>query len=292
MRIIDAHIHVSSRPGFADNAKRIGHEASYEYLGRLYAEQGIVLAVAMGGGPTVGDGVARPLVAGLSDVNGAPFLPSHMGYCVGLQSRELTAENVDASLLLFEERLKDPRCLGIKMYPGYNFVYPSDPLHSGFYELAAAYDVPVVFHTGDTANPRGIVKYSHPLNIDEVAVCHPNTQFVMAHYGNPWIVDATEVSKKNPNVAVDLSALAQGVFQVDWFYDHYRGYIDHLRTWLTYLGDDGKLMFGSDFPLVNVPAYIELIARLINENAHDAVFHDNALRIFSRLGALTPLESA
>ena len=161
-----------------------------------------------------------------------------------------------------------------------------------FFELAVHYDVPVVFHTGDTANSRALVKYSHPLGIDEVAVAHPDLRIVMAHYGNPWIVDATEVAKKNPNVFIDLSALAQGCFDIDWFYDNYRGYIEHLRTWIAYLSDDEKLMYGSDFPLCHVPTYIELIARLIRENAHDAVFCQNALRVFTRLSSLEPLNKA
>ena len=185
MRIIDTHVHLSSRPGFSDNAKRIGHEASYEYLNRLYADYGIELAIAMGSGPGAGDGQCMPLGAGFLDANASAFLPPHIAYCVGLQSRELTEQNVENTLMAFEQHLKNPRCVGIKMYPGYNPVYPGDPLHQGFYELAGHFDVPVVFHTGDTANPRASVKYSHPLCIDEVAVAHPDVRFVMAHYGNP-----------------------------------------------------------------------------------------------------------
>lgn len=289
MRIIDVHIHLSDRPGFADNARRIGHEANYPHLEQLYKHHGIVRAVAMGSGPGADDGQCRPLTAGFLNEAGEAALPAHIGYCAGLQSRELNRENLKATLDAFDTQLRKPNCMGIKIYLGYNFIYPSDPLHRDFYDLAAQHNVPVVFHTGDTANPRGKIKYSHPLGVDEVAVDHPDTTFVMAHYGNPFIVDATEVAKKNPNVYIDLSALAQGCFDVDWFYENYRGYVEHLRTWLAYLGDEGKLMFGSDFPLCNVPAYIELIARLFNERAHDAVFYENALRVFGRLKNLSPL---
>ncbi len=289
MRIVDTHIHLHNRPGTSDRAKRIGHEATYGYMKQFYLEQGIELAVAMGSGPGPADGLCHPLSAGFTDE--CEDLPPHIGYCVGLQSRDLTAGNVGQALLAFEAHFKNPKCVGIKMYPGYNFVYPSDPLHNGFYELAAHYDVPVVFHTGDTANPRGLVKYSHPLNIDEVAVAHPDTKFVMAHYGNPWIVDATEVAKKNPNVYIDLSGLAQGMFDVEWFYQTYHGYIEHLRTWIAYLSDDSKMMFGSDFPLTNIAAYIEIIARLIPERMHDAVFYTNALNVFKRLNSFSPLKA-
>lgn len=291
MHIIDVHIHASSQPGFAQRAKAIGHEATPGYLDNLFRETGIERAVAMGSGRGGQHGGCELLAAGFETPSGDIALPPYIGYCVGVPSRALCKETMDQALASCESHLKSPACLGIKFYPGYNPMYPNDDLHQGFFELAEHHGVPVVFHTGDTANSRALVKYAHPLGVDEVAVAHPNLRIVMAHYGNPWIVDATEVAKKNPNVFIDLSALAQGCFDVDWFYDAYYGYIEHLRTWIAYLGDDGKLMYGSDFPLCNIPAYIELIARLIREDAHDAVFYQNALRVFSRLKSLAPLQS-
>ena len=36
---------------------------------------------------------------------------------------------------------------------------------------------------------------------------YPNVKFVMAHVGNPWMMDAAEVVYKNVNVWADLSGL-------------------------------------------------------------------------------------
>ena len=41
--------------------------------------------------------------------------------------------------------------------------------------LAAKYDIPVIFHTGDTYSQSAKVKYAHPLFIDDVAVDFPET---------------------------------------------------------------------------------------------------------------------
>ena len=289
MSIIDVHIHASTRQRFRDHALRIGHGSSLEDVRRLFRESGIALAVAMGSGHGAVMEGCEPLTAGLADENDQSVLPPFIGYCVGLRSGTLSAGNVDEVLCAFESHLKQPNCLGIKMYPGYNPVYPNDALHQGFFKLAAHYDVPVVFHTGDTANPLAHVRYAHPLGVDDAAVAHPDVRFIMAHYGNPWIVDATEVAKKNPNVFVDLSGLAQGCFDVDWFFDTYAGYVAHLRTWMAYLSDYTKLMYGSDFPLCHIPTYIALMRRLVPESAHQAVFHDNALAVFTRLKNCTPL---
>ena len=108
----------------------------------------------------------------------------------------------------------------------------------------------------------------------------------MAHYGNPWIVDATEVAAKHENVFIDLSGLAVGRFEPEAFCAEYHGYLEHLKTWITYLSDYGKFLYGTDWPLVDPEAYLQLIRRLIPERHHNAVFCENALRVFPKLEKL------
>jgi len=114
----------------------------------------------------------------------------------------------------------------------------------------------------------------------------PRVRFVMAHYGNPWIVDATATAAKNENVFLDLSGLAAGNFTSDWFCDRYRAHLDYIRHWLTYLDNWDKVMYGSDWPLVNIPSYIEVIRSLIPAEHHEKVFRLNALRVFPKLASL------
>lgn len=291
MKIIDCHIHFADHSGFEATAREAGHLNSTAHLKEEFQRHGIVMAVAMGtGSHNEEPGASIPMTINL----GGTFRldhwtqPGFICYCCGVESRTLTPGNIAASLPLYEEHLKSPHCVGLKLYPGYNQIYLNDPLHHPFYELAEKYNVPVVIHTGDTAGHRGVLKYSHPLTVDEVAVNFPRVRFVMAHYGNPWIVDATEVAAKNPNVSIDLSGLAIGNFDPDWFWTHYHGYLDHLQTWITYLSDYDRLLYGSDWPLVNLGAYLEIIRRLIPEEFHGKVFFENAVRTFPRLGALLP----
>ena len=63
--------------------------------------------------------------------------------------------------------------VALKGYLGYLHFEPAHPNYRRYYELAAKYDVPVMFHTGDTYSPRAKLKYAHPLGVDEVAVDHP-----------------------------------------------------------------------------------------------------------------------
>ncbi len=285
MKIIDAHIHFGVSEGFDRVAQESGQTNSVEFLAGAFADSHVVQAIAMGTRRGDNPAVCSPQTPDL----GGKLDPEHYNqpdfirYCCGVDSSALPGCDLAQSLAEFEQLLRTPQCVGIKMYTGYNHLYPHDRIHYPFYELAQQYDVPVVLHTGDTAGTRGLVKYSHPLEIDELAMAFPQVRFVMAHYGNPWIVDATEVAIKNPNVFIDLSGLAAGDFSVDDFFENYRGYVEHLRTWMAYLSDYGKFMYGSDWPLVRVDTYIELIRRLTPEKYHPQIFYENARRVFTRL---------
>lgn len=279
MKIVDAHLHFfPASAQFSDCAARAGHEASIGHLEKVFQDNGIVLGIGMG---TADMGDGGPLTL--------PFAgdaPPFFAQCLGIATEQIHENNQKDTLDAFAKKLAGERNVGIKVYAGYRHFYVSDPIYHPFYELAEAYDVPVVIHTGDTANAQGKLKYSHPLTVDEVAVDFPRVKFVMAHYGNPWLADATEVAKKNPNVYIDLSGLAEGIFSVEPFMQDNSGYFAFLQMWMKYLARYDKLMYGSDWPLVNVPAYLALIRRLLPRHYHAAVFYENALRVFPKIKAL------
>lgn len=283
-KIIDAHLHFVQEDHFAIRAQAAGHVASSAHLLDIFKKYNIVQGIAMGtyNIEPANDSISYPRTINLAgDFSLVNYnQPPEIFYCAGVDSGTLRPENLAASLKLFEQHLRSPHCVGLKLYPGYNDFYVSDPLYDEFYALAAQYDLPVVIHTGDTARSTGLLKYSHPLTVDEVAVKFPQTKFVLAHVGNPWIVDAVAVAKNNPNVYIDLSGLAEGNFDPAWFFSEYSGYCSHLKTWLQYLSHYDKLMYGSDWPLVNIPTYLQIIAKLIPPQHHQQVFYENALNIF------------
>jgi predicted TIM-barrel fold metal-dependent hydrolase len=106
--------------------------------------------------------------------------------------------------------LKQSQVKALKVYLGYLHYEPYAPAYRRYYALAAKYKIPVIFHCGDNYSETAKVKYAHPLKIDEVAVDFPETKFVIAHFGNPWIMDAAQVAYRNKNVWIDLSAIVIG----------------------------------------------------------------------------------
>lgn len=193
-------------------------------------------------------------------------------HCVGAKANPDYAE--------MERGLKSGKYGCVKVYLGYIHQFASDPRYRRIYKLAETYDVPVVFHTGDTYSTKGKLKYADPLTIDDIAVDYPNVKFVLAHIGNPWIQSAAEVAYKNPNVYLDGSALLIGDMdklpreKVD-------EYVVKPLAWVFgYLEDPKKLMFGSDWPLNNIASYVKAFKRAIPKEHWKAVFHDNAAAVF------------
>ena len=105
--------------------------------------------------------------------------PNFMSYCIGLDSTIFNTKDIAYQVALVEEHLKRKTCVGIKLYPGYNHFYVYEDFLHPFYELARKYSKPVAVHTGLTATSDALLKYSHPLTLDEAAVKYPDVQFVM-----------------------------------------------------------------------------------------------------------------
>ena len=79
---------------------------------------------------------------------------------------------------------------------------------------------------------------------------------------------------------VVAACLLEGRVDLDAYFREQAGYVSLLRTWLTAIQCWDKVMFGTDWPIVNLGEYIGFVARLVPEPYHEAVFFDNANRIY------------
>jgi predicted TIM-barrel fold metal-dependent hydrolase len=252
--IIDVHTHTSFTGGNDPNTFR---PQTMEQYFKEWREAGIVGAVAH----TTQDGK-----------NFYNLASRNVIYCGGVGDR------IDLNRI--ENALKAGVFRCIKIYLGYTHRYAYDRRYEPVYALAQKYDVPVVFHTGDTYSKVAKLKFADPLTIDEVAVDHPKVKFVIAHCGNPWIESAAEVAYKNPNVYLECSAMLTG--DLDQAPpEKVEAYVIKPIAWIFgYVEDPKKLMFGTDWPLVSMKPYVEAYKRAIPKEHWKAVFHDNAVRVF------------
>ncbi|GIN38108.1 MULTISPECIES: amidohydrolase family protein [Heyndrickxia] len=279
MKIIDAHIHFSNIRSFHETANQQSHvDYSKSGIVKEFTEAGVVLGIGMGLTETTGIGFPDPEAMTPMGLDLDTELPNNIVYCAGINPYSLN----DQSLIFLEKELQKPNVVGLKIYLGYYPFYAYDEVYHPVYELAEKYDVPVVFHTGDTYSERGLLKYSHPLTLDEVAVRYRNIRFIMAHFGDPWVLTGAEVVYKNSNMYADLSGLIVGTEKELKSYSEGR-FLDHLRHALVYCDHYDRLLFGTDWPLAPVKPYIEFVKNLIPERFHEDVFYNNALKVFPRL---------
>jgi hypothetical protein len=186
-------------------------------------------------------------------------------------------------LRLVEDVLGEGKVKGLKAYLGYLPYGPSAPGYRPYYRLAAKYKVPVIFHTGDTLSKTAKVKYAHPLRVDEVAVDYPDTKFVLAHFGNPWVMDAAQVVYKNANVYAELSAFLIGNEKA-WVAMEKDGVVGRtvkrVMEGIEYAEAPERFLYGSDYPLSPMTAYRDFVRRMFPKDQHDGVFRDNAKKLF------------
>lgn len=136
-RIIDAHLHFNpEEPYFSQIAREAGHVNSWEHLQEEYARLGYVGGIVMGN---------RSLNIKDHDY------PGPLWYCVGLDREYLGGNSLEQAAPLIEENLRNSRCVGIKLYPGYDPCYIYEAAYEPVYELAKQYGKPVAVHTGETA---------------------------------------------------------------------------------------------------------------------------------------------
>lgn len=269
MKIIDAHLHLFPPDPRSDAmAQGVGHENTQEHLKDIYSKLNIVHGIVMGN---------RSLA-----LEHHRYACAQFHYCVGIDSvlgaqGQLQNKNLP---YIIEQHLRQDACCGVKLYSGYNKIWLSDACYHPIYQLAARYHKPVAVHTGLTSHPRAHLKYAHPLVLDEVASDFPDTQFVMCHFGNPFLESAVAVLEKNNNVSADLSGLLEGRFDLKEYLHTQAGYVNLLRAWLIALDRWDKLMFGTDWPIVNIGEYIDFIKALVPEEHWEQVFFENANKIY------------
>ncbi|MCM2676790.1 amidohydrolase family protein [Alkalicoccobacillus plakortidis] len=280
MKVIDAHLHFSNIQSFKDTAKDLA-DISYNAEGLLkeYKDANVVLGIGMGVVETSPGEFPDRSAQALMGLD-LETRPKQIMCCIGINPFLFT----EKSLVELEEELQKDWVVGIKIYLGYYPYYAYDEVYQPVYRLAKQYDIPVVYHTGDTYAEKGLLKYSHPLSIDEVAVEHRDVRFMMAHFGDPWCLTAAELIYKNRNVFADLSGLIVGTGErVGRHFDRDNRYFDHLRQALVYCDSYDRLLFGTDWPLVQVKPYMEWLADMIPESFHEDFFYHTATRVFPKI---------
>jgi len=266
--IIDAHTHIGKLP---NSLYGESHEKNLDLILKEAREGGVDALIIIAG--LEKENSSKPSTKSLIDLT----VDHKNVYAVA--SIDINYEKEYPNQL--ERWIKERKVVGVKFYTGYQHFYPNDERCLPIYELCQKYDIPAVFHSGDTlagyvSNPK--VKYSHPIHIDEVAADFPNLKLVIAHMGNPWLIDCAEVLYKNPNVYADMSGLVIGDELQTAYGEMMKKRIKEL---IEYTAPEFKLLYGTDWPLCHMKQYIEFANNLdLKKDDLEKLFSGNAKKIF------------
>jgi len=261
--IIDCHVHLNNY----HEELRVSLADSLAKLQEAMAEAGVSYALVLT------SYLVNPNRPSTAEVVRAVERIDTLGVVAGISYRHYR----ERDLRELADLLRAGLVGGLKLYPGYEPFYPHDRRLQVVYELAEEFDVPVMIHSGDTYDQRGRLKYAHPLEVDEVAVDHPNVKLVICHLGNPWLVDCMEVVYKNRNVYADFSGLVLGEFT-----EAFEDYMERRITdAILYAGEPDRLLYGSDWPICGMKSYVEFVRQLpMPEHQRHAILYENARRLF------------
>ena len=156
---------------------------------------------------------------------------------------------------------------GFKFYPadhGFNALR-EDMLY--VYKMCELMGLPILFHTGLTAQKDTEQKFINPLDFRPLAENYPNLVLILAHGGKPyWYDEASLLALTFPNVYIDTALIDPLSIEKDF------PNLERLKN---------KIVFGSDWPVVG--SYSALLEKYkqanIPENILYAIFYGNAERI-------------
>ncbi len=273
-RAVDTHAHPPTAnflveaggEMMADAARRFGTDVdpgSYAEMIETYEDAGIGRAVLLAWDAETNTGnppVTNEHVAEVRD--------DHPDFFVGFGSVDPRKDDAVESA---RRAVEDLDLSGFKFQQIAQGFDPSDPAHEELFDTIEDLGVPCVFHGGSSTlgagapGGRGLqIKYGDPMLLDDLAARHPDLPILMAHPAFPWEKEQLAICQQKGNVFMDLSG---------WMPE----YIDDqvLRYARSLLQD--KVMFGTDYPMIEPDRWLEQFADLgFPESVQRKILWENA----------------
>jgi len=166
-----------------------------------------------------------------------------------------------------EKLVGDHGFRGLKLYPTYQYYYPSDAMIYPIYAKAQELGIPVLLHIGSSVLAGSRLKYGDPIYLDDVAVDFPELILIQSHSGRPfWYDKAFALARIHENVYMEVAGLPP---------QRLLGYFPELER----IAD--KVIYGSDWP--GVPTIKENIQALkeltMSEDSKRKILGANAARV-------------
>ena len=151
-----------------------------------------------------------------------------------------------------------------------------DPKVYKLYEAAAGLKIPVLLHTGMSWAPGTALERGQPMLLEDAIRRFPKLEFVLAHWGWPWVWEATALALKYPNVYLDTSCL---------YYDGPKQFYEfvfskQIPTTILERSLRNQMVFGSNYPRVEIKNMVHALKSLaLTEGCLDKIFDENPRKL-------------
>lgn len=165
---------------------------------------------------------------------------------------------------------------GLKLDPSLQNFQPGDRKVFAVYESAAALGIPLVIHTGMSWAPETALELGHPLLLEPAIRRWPALPFVLAHFGWPWVWEATALALKYPNVYLDTACL---------YYDSPKEFFQfvfgkQIPATVIERSLRNKIVFGSNYPRVEIKNMVHALKSLaLTEGCLNKILRENAEKL-------------
>jgi uncharacterized protein len=235
-RIIDVHLHVGHRYEWTERARAVWMETG-PYGPSLYSEEGEQRSEAYG------EVIKKEVWAGILIPEYSPGTAGVMPFQRAVDVHRFHPELIPIANLnpafqadlvgSFEEQIAGG-ARALKIHPIHGFFFANDERLYPIYRRCEREGLVVMFHAGTSLFPGCKMRYADPYTFDDVISDFPDMSVVLCHGGRGfWYHIAEFMAKRFGNVYIDISGLPPGKL-LDYF--------------PSLPGNNGKFLFGSDFP--------------------------------------------
>ena len=175
-----------------------------------------------------------------------------------------------------ENTVKKMGLKGLKLDPALQDFRPDAHKANAVYEVAEALHIPLLIHTGMSWAPETPLERGMPLHLEQPIRDFPKLNFVLAHFGWPWVWEATALALKYPNVYLDTSCLYYN--SPKEFYQFV--FSKQIPTTVIERSLRNKVVFGSNYPRVEIKNMVHALKSLqLTEGCLNKILKENAEKL-------------
>ncbi len=170
--------------------------------------------------------------------------------------------------------IEDYGFVGAHWYPHWFSCAPDAAQIYPYYAKCAELDVPIMLQVGHNlvySKERRLPSVARPILLDQVAIDFPELAIIGIHIGIPWTDEMISMCWKHENIFTCGDAYAPKHWPAP--------FVHYAKTYGKH-----KVMFGTDFPVIDPNRAVSEVAALGFEEAASAMLmRENALRVFKKI---------